>query len=274
MEIKGVIWTLSSLCVWFALLSAVFAPLERYFGLHRQKYLRKSFATDVVFYFLSSLTPKLLLALPVSILAAVVHRYEPAAIYTWAAYLPIPLRAFLALVVGEIGVYWGHRLSHEIPFLWRFHAVHHSAEEMDWLVNSKAHPVDLLITRFCGLIPMFVLGLAQPASDQLDPVPMLTMFIGTTWGFFIHANLRWRFGPLEWLVATPAFHHWHHTNDGPEFVNKNYATLLPAVDKVFGTLYLPPRQWPSKYGTEELQPSGLAVQLLHPVLPTLQQDQR
>ena len=67
-------------------------------------------------------------------------------------------------MAGEIGYYWGHRWSHEIPFLWRFHSIHHSAEEIDFLVNTRAHPFDMVFGRFCGLVPMYVLGLGGPVG--------------------------------------------------------------------------------------------------------------
>jgi sterol desaturase/sphingolipid hydroxylase (fatty acid hydroxylase superfamily) len=88
--------------------------------------------------------------------------------------------------------------------------------------------------------------------------------VATLWGFFIHANLRWRFGWLEWLISTPGFHHWHHTND--EHVNKNFASMLPCMDKLFGTWYMPGK-WPTKYGTDTPVAPGLPVQLLQPFLP-------
>ena len=140
-------------------------------------------------------------------------------------------------MVGEFGSYWGHRWSHQIPLLWRFHAKNHSAEEIDWLVNSKAHPVDMAFTRLCGLVPMYLLGLAQPAGNSLDPVPVIVTITGTMWGFFIHSNIKWRFGFLEVLLSSPAFHHWHHTNDNPSVINKNFSSMLPWVDKCFGTFY-------------------------------------
>ena len=255
------------LCVWLALLAAIFVPLERRWALHSQKLLRKAFGTDVIYYFMSGLLPKVLLLVPITLLAAGLHRLAPAGFYTWASDMPLGLRVAAALVVGEIGAYWGHRWSHEIPWLWRFHAIHHSAEEMDWLVNSRAHPVDLVFTRLCGIIPMYLLGLAQPMGNRVDLVPLLVSIIGTAWGFFIHANVKWRLGWLEWLISSPAFHHWHHTNDGPERINKNYAAMLPWVDRCFGTFYLPRQEWPEKYGIDEPTPAGLADQLMQPLSP-------
>jgi sterol desaturase/sphingolipid hydroxylase (fatty acid hydroxylase superfamily) len=79
--------------------------------------------------------------------------------------------------------------------------------------------------------------------------PLLVVLVSTAWGFFVHANLRWRFGPLEWLVATPAFHHWHHTYEQPH--NKNYSSMLPWMDRVFGTYHMPKALWPGQYGIEE-----------------------
>ena len=255
------------LCLWLVALFAIFATLENIWGLHPQKLLRKAFGIDLVYYFLSGFVPKLLLLIPFSLLASAVHKILPVDYYYWIEDSPILLRALAAMATGEIGTYWGHRWSHEIPFLWRFHAIHHSSEEIDWLVNSRAHPIDMLFTRFCGLVPMYALGLAQPMSGQVDLVPLLVTIVGTMWGFFIHANVNWRFGWLEWMISTPAFHHWHHTNDPPELIDKNYAAMFPWVDKCFGTFYLP-RQWPQKYGIDEPTPDGIAAQLLEPFTKT------
>jgi sterol desaturase/sphingolipid hydroxylase (fatty acid hydroxylase superfamily) len=254
------------LSVWLVLLMAIFVPLERLYRLHPQRVFRKAFSTDLAYYFLSGLLPSLLLVLPMSLIARAVHRFLPGLLYSWPAGLPLWMRLAAAMVVGELGSYWGHRWSHEMPLLWRFHAIHHSAEEIDWLVNTRAHPVDLVFTRLCAFVPMYMLGLAQPMGTTVDFVPVLVTLIGTLWGFFIHANISWRFGWIEWLLTSPAFHHWHHTNDGPERINKNYSPMLPWVDKCFGTFYLPKRQWPMSYGTDTPITSNLAGQLLEPLV--------
>jgi sterol desaturase/sphingolipid hydroxylase (fatty acid hydroxylase superfamily) len=258
-------WDFFRLCVWLVLLLVVFVPLERLCALHPQKVLRKAFLTDLAYYFLSSLLPKLLLIVPLAAIAWALHFLVPGGLQARVAALSLAQRFAAALVVGEVGFYWGHRWTHEIPFLWRFHAIHHSAEEMDWLVNTRAHPVDMVFTRLCGFVPMYLLGLAQPVARTLDVVPLLVLLTGTVWGFFIHSNLNWRLGPLEWLVSTPVFHHWHHTYDGP--VNRNYSSMLPWLDRIFGTYHMPQRQWPSRYGTGTPVAAGLAGQLIDPLIP-------
>ncbi len=264
--LPGIVLGIAKLGAWLVLLSAVFVPLERLFAARPQKIFRRQFGVDLGYYFLSGLVPSLLLGTPMALLAWAVHTMLPNGITATVAQWPTWLRIAAAMVVGEIGFYWGHRWSHEIPLLWQFHAIHHSAENVDWLVNTRAHPVDMVFTRLCGFVPLYILGLAAPLAGIAGAVPMLVLLLGMVWGFFVHANLRWRFGPLEWVLATPAFHHWHHTNDGPAFVDKNYAPMLPWVDYLFGTFYLPKAQRPSRYGTDHPVPSGLFAQLLEPFM--------
>ena len=130
------------------------------------------------------------------------------------------------------------------------------------MVRTRGHPVDVMFGRFCGLVPMYVLGLGGPVGASGSAVPVVVTLFGQVWGFFIHANLRWRLGPLEWLISTPAFHHWHHTKTGP--INRNYSSTLPWLDRLFGTHYLP-REWPESYGIESKMPDSLIGQLVYPL---------
>jgi sterol desaturase/sphingolipid hydroxylase (fatty acid hydroxylase superfamily) len=257
------------LSVWLVLLAAIFVPLERLGAVRPHRLFRKQILTDLGYYFLGGLVLPLLLVLPVAALVWALHGLVPGRVLTLAAGLPLWARLSATLVVGEIGFYWGHRWTHEIPLLWRFHAIHHSAEHLDWLVNTRSHPLDLMFTRICGFIPLYLLGLAQPMAGAAAQLPLLIVLVGPAWGFFVHANLRWRFGWFEWLIATPAFHHWHHTRD--DHVDRNYAAMLPWIDRLFGTHYMPRNQWPSRYGTSTPVASNLGGQLIQPLLPRGQQ---
>jgi sterol desaturase/sphingolipid hydroxylase (fatty acid hydroxylase superfamily) len=254
--------TLLRLSAWLATLVVIFVPLEHLFAVHPKKVFRKQIGADLIYFFITTLLPAAVLGPPIALLAWIIHRAIPNHFLLWTASWPLWLQTIVAVIAAEIGYYWAHRLSHEIPFLWRFHSIHHSAEEVDFLVNTRAHPVDLVFSRFCALAPIYILGLGGPRTASGSIVPVIATLITTSWGFFIHANIRWRFGPLEWIVSTPAFHHWHHTLSGP--INRNYSSTLPWLDRIFGTHYLP-KEWPTAYGTEEKLPDSFTEQLFYPL---------
>jgi len=257
--------SVAGLTGWLLLLALVFVPMERLFALRPGRLFRAAILTDLGYYFINGIVPGLVLGIPLGAAAWLSHRLMPAGMTAVLAQWPLGVRIFVAFVVAETGLYWGHRWCHEIPLLWRFHAVHHSPTHIDWLVNSRGHPVDFIFTRLCGLVPLYALGMATPMDGGASTIPLLVMLVGPAWGFFIHTNVRWRFGPLEWLVATPAFHHWHHANDGPAVINKNYAPTLPWIDWLFGTFNLPKGRHPARYGTATAVPPTLAGQLLEPL---------
>ena len=263
-SLPPIILEILRLAAWLMALVVIFVPLERLFAVQPAKIFRKGIGVDLIYFFLSSLLLSLLLSLPIAALAWVVHRAVPTIVPETMRSLPLWGRMIAGLIAGEIGYYWGHRWCHEIPILWRFHAIHHSAEHCDFLVSSRAHPIDLVIGRFCMLVPMFVLGLGSPMDQSGTIVPVVVSLISTFWGFFIHANLRWRLGPIEWLLSSPAFHHWHHTKSGP--INRNYASTLPWLDRNFGTYYVP-NEWPADYGIKSKMPDSLIDQLFYPMMP-------
>jgi len=252
------------LAAWLGLLALIFVPLERFFALKQARIWRPQMAIDLVYYMMSSLPALVIAVIPLGALALAVHSIVPEGYYASIGALPFAVRLVIGLVVGDIAFYWSHRASHAVPLLWRFHALHHSAEHMDFLVNTRGHPVDMVFGRVCALIPLYVLGLAEPSSMDGTVLAQLVTVISTFWGFFIHSNLRWRLGPLEWLVASPAFHHWHHTRS--EHIDRNFAAMIPAIDRIFGTLHMP-RDWPSEYGVRGAHPTTLGAQLLDPLLP-------
>lgn len=250
-----------SLSAWLLLLCAVFVPLERLASIRRQAVLRPQLLTDIGWYALNSIIVGAVVGGPIVLMGAAIHQLIPTAVLDAIAALPGWVRLILGLVVGEIGYYWGHRFTHEIPLLWRFHAIHHSAKGIDFLSNTRAHPVDMVFARIWGFIPVLALGLTGGSPT----IAILILMAGTLWGFFIHANVRWRFGPLEHVITTPYFHHWHHTNDDRR--DHNYAAMFAFVDHLFGT-YVSPDHWPTEYGIDAPMPSSLGMQLLNPFMPS------
>jgi sterol desaturase/sphingolipid hydroxylase (fatty acid hydroxylase superfamily) len=252
--------TLARASVWLLLLVFIFVPLERLFALRPRAFFRKSLITDLAYYFIANVVPAMLMATPIALAAWFAQRYIPwqSAVAAW----PVWVRVLLGALVAETGFYWGHRLTHQIPLLWRFHSIHHSAEEIYFLISARGHPFDNAFVRLCGIVPVYILGLASPLTPEGGVVSALIILFMVIWGFFIHSNLRVRLGPLEWLIATPAFHHWHHTRE--DHKDHNFAANLPVMDWLFGTMYLPAK-WPAVYGTDTPVASSLTGQLLDPL---------
>jgi sterol desaturase/sphingolipid hydroxylase (fatty acid hydroxylase superfamily) len=244
-----------------AVMLLVFGPLEQLFAVRRQRFFYPGWAGNLAWYFVNAIIPALLLVPPAAAIGWAVHTMLPYSITHATVSWPFWVRLLCGMVVGEIGFYWGHRWCHELPLLWRFHAVHHSAEHMSFLVNTRAHPFDMVFTRLCGMVLLTATGLTTTTGSQPSLLMAVVLLISTMWSYFIHANLRWRFGPLEWLLSTPFFHHWHHTLE--DHKDHNYASMLPMMDRLFGTLYLP-KAWPAEYGTDTKVPGSVAGQLVMP----------
>ena len=241
------------LTLWLAILAAVFVPLERFFA-NAPRGEKSPLKGEIGYYFLNNLLPALLLATPLALVAATSRQLLPAAWLSLLAATPFAVKLLVSLLLSELCSYWGHRWSHEWPILWQFHARHHEPQQVNWLTNSHNHPIDILWARITALFPVYALGFAAPVAGRDNLIPILLLFFSAFWSFFIHANVRWRLGPLEKILVTPAFHHWHHTND--EWRDHNYATLLPVMDRIFGTHHLPD-QFPPNYGIdhpEEMAP--------------------
>lgn len=222
------------------LYSAVFIPLERFFALRPdQPVFRGEWVVDLTYFFVNAVLIEVLTLLTLQPAAVLFSwaRLEP--VTATVGSLPLVVQVPAILLVADFTQYWVHRAFHRVPVLWRFHAIHHSAERMDWLAGSRLHLVDAVVTRGLTYVPIFVLGFPQ---DALIPY----VFIVAAQATFIHANVRWEFRALRPFIATPAFHHWHHSAER-EAIDRNFAVHTPVWDRLFGTYYLPDR-WPAAYG--------------------------
>jgi lathosterol oxidase len=245
---------------WFLLnlflLALVFVPLERAFArLPAQTTFRLGWTTDGVHFMVSHLAVQALTFMTLLPATALASLWQPVALQQAIQGQPLALQALEILVLADFTQYWVHRAFHRVPWLWRFHSIHHSSQVLDWLAGSRLHVVDVVVTRGLVMVPVFLLGFAQPA---LYAYLLFVSFHAV----FIHANVGFRFGWLDRVIATPRTHHWHHAV-AP--IDKNFAVHLPVLDAVFGTLHLPGDEWPPAYGIAgEPIPEGWGAQLVHP----------
>lgn len=250
----GLDWFLLNLIVY----SVVFIPIERFFArLPQQGIFRPSWRTDLTYFFVSALLVQVTTILTLKPAMVLFDWAIVSGVHQTVRGLPGIVQFGLILIVADLTQYWVHRAFHAVPVLWRFHAVHHSAEQMDWLAGSRLHLVDVAVTRGLTYVPIYVLGFA-------DGPLFAYLVVVSAQATFIHANVWWTFGPLRYLVATPQFHHWHHAAER-EAVDKNFAVHLPVIDVLFNTSYMPNR-WPSAYGIAGGQrpPAGYWRQLVWP----------
>lgn len=175
----------------------------------------------------------------------------------WVQNLPFWAGVLQIILAADLVQYWTHRAYHEVPVLWRLHAVHHSAKSMDWLAGSRQHILELLLTRTLVLGVIYVLGFSK---EVIDAYIVIVGFQAV----FNHANVSVRLGPLRYIIVTPNFHHWHHSQDQAA-LDRNYAAHFAFIDHAFGTAVKSDQLWPERYGVlGDYVPNGFFKQLKFP----------
>ncbi len=238
--------------VGITVLFLIFVPLEKLFAFRPQKVFRPGLLTDLTHLLVNNVLTAagtIVLVVIAAIPLFWVRRFDI------VGALPTSAAVALAVVLVFVGQYWGHRLSHTVPFLWRFHSVHHSIEQMDWAASARLHPLDSAFTQAFIVFPLFLLGYS---SGVFAGVTVFVVLLA----LFQHANVRLRFPVVRWVINTPEWHHWHHSIDA-EARDKNFG--LPVVDKIFGTAYLPRDRRPTGFGTDSPVPvDGYLRHLAYP----------
>jgi sterol desaturase/sphingolipid hydroxylase (fatty acid hydroxylase superfamily) len=246
----------------FAILAVVFTVMERFAaGTPRKPLFRRDRAVDFAWWFFTPWVTKTVASLAAIFTIIVVTLFvrafggaEPSP--RWIAAQPRVLQILEMLILADLFGYGAHRLFHGRT-LWRFHAVHHSAEDLDWLAATRVHPLNDVLMTVLQVVPLYFLGFRGETLAAL--VPLLGFYV-----LFLHANLRWDFGPLRYVIASPAFHRWHHTSE-TEGLQRNFAGIFPAIDLLFGTLYLPRDRRPQRFGVDgEQVPRSFLGQLAYP----------
>ena len=251
--------SLVGLCVSLIVLAIVFGAMERFApAVASVSIFRKKRGIDLFYWFFTPVVTRTISAAAVGLTALAIARISAR----------LPMKALVArqpwivqlaelLILTDLVGYWTHRAFHHEP-LWPVHAVHHSSTDLDWLAAARVHPLNEILSRAVQVIPFMLLGFKVQIVAGI--VPLLTLY-----AIFLHANVTWDFGSLRCVIASPAFHRWHHTSEG-EGLDRNFAGLFPWLDLLFGTLYLPSGKIPTKFGVSGSSvPTTFIGQMLYPL---------
>ena len=174
------------------------------------------------------------------------------------AAFPLAVQMILFLIGEDIILYWTHRMFHGAR-MWKYHAVHHSSEELEWISAARFHPINLFLGSVLADVVMLIAGISPNVFVVLGPLTIAH-------SAFVHANLDWTLGPFKCVIAGPVFHRWHHTapDRGGE---KNFAATFPILDVIFGTFYMPAGELPDRYGIAEREyPASFGGQFMRPFM--------
>lgn len=256
--------SLAALSLVLLVYGAIFAPLERLMPFSR-KWLDggNDLAVDFMMFYwgvIWGVISKALLSMVV--LISIVEWLEPYGHSIWPAFLPGVVEVFLFILLKDFFRYWYHRWMHEIPFMWRWHAVHHSSERLYWLNGIRSHPLEQIVQTFIWAIP---LALLQPPPD----IVMVSVLMALTIGIFQHANIELKLGYWEYIFSIGDNHRYHHypikgvgdSNYGGEFI---------LWDRLFGTFHKVEGERPSDVigiGASPEYPQTMAGLMIAPFMP-------
>lgn len=243
------------------LLSAaiIFLPLEYLLPrVKRGKINREGLGLDLQYMFLGAVMTTSLSVFYISLVVAIFGGLIPDSMQELVRSQPLWVRVIYLIVAADFYFYWAHRLFHSFPTLWKFHAVHHSIKNMDWIAAHRTHPIDTAFTNSGAIIIAYLFDFGAEA--------VLIFSLQFSWhSLLLHSNIKVSWGPLRWLYLTPTFHHWHHANV-PEAYDKNFSGQLPIWDLLFGTAIMEEKKSPPIYGVDDPVPTSFLASLAYPFM--------
>lgn len=174
------------------------------------------------------------------------------------------LQVLCTIIIKDFIEYLIHNLLHRINFLWQFHKVHHSLEEMNWLGNTRFHPFESLFYDILKYTPMALLG---TSNEALLIVGSFSYLIGS----LNHCNCSFSYGPLKYILNSPAMHIWHHDRINHKNKGQNFGVVFSTWDFIFRTAHFPPNDTPQKLGFkgDKNFPKKLIARLIYPLIKKL-----
>jgi len=247
-------------------LGVVFAMLTRWSACNpgRPWWRKNEIVTDVCYWFLIPLGARFVrIGLMVMGAALIFDIHGADALIKFydngfgpLAQMPLWAQALTFLIVSDFLLYWFHRWYHG-AHLWKYHAVHHSSQEVDWISAARFHPVNILFGTVLVDVALLLAGISPNVMLWVGPFT-------TASSAFVHANLNWTLGPFKYVMAGPVFHRWHHTH-ADRGGSSNFAGTFPIWDILFGTFYMPENELPDAYGIDDAHfPQGFGHQIIYP----------
>lgn len=251
--------------VWLFALSASFLVAERLWPENPQRLCRKGFLQDLAYLvFYSEYLGVLLGVVSIHAISALDRSLDASGTKALLYFRlvdgqPLWVQLPLLLLVFDLAQWLIHNLLHRVGWLWEFHKLHHSLEEMDWLGNWRFHWMEVVVYRSLLYIPAAFFGFSAVAMFSYG-------VLNTLIGHFSHSNLRFRIGALRYFVNSPEMHRWHHAHPDAGPVNRNFGITLSIWDWVFGTAYLPLHEKPERLGFKGIDayPRGIVGRMLTP----------
>jgi sterol desaturase/sphingolipid hydroxylase (fatty acid hydroxylase superfamily) len=248
----------------------LFAWLEKMFTFSKRKKSFRANLLDLQYVGLAILFPPTIyfvIAYLLNVLSIKLTAGTPdLAVWQWIG------EFLLFLFMRDILIYLRHRIFHTRK-VWAFHSIHHSSEEVNWLSAARFHPAESSIeTTGEFLLFLVAIGLGM----NLNVLSVASTTIGF-YNLFVHANINWTFGPLRYILVSPVFHRWHHS-DSAAAHDKNFAAMFSCLDLMLGTYYMPKNKLPDTLGLspaeKKTHPWSLWQQLAYPFKKTQKPTQK
>lgn len=174
--------------------------------------------------------------------------------------LPFIVQIIAGLLIIDFLEYWLHRLLHTSNLLWQIHKLHHSIKDMDWIGNMRFHPFEIIYYKYLKYLPLLFLGFSAE-------IYLWTGVFSLGIGYLNHANLKWNYGLLRYLLNSPRMHIFHHDKINHFKYGQNFAVVFSLWDFIFKTAFMPDGQ-PEELGFkgDKNFPTKVHMQFLSPLL--------
>lgn len=241
----------------FIVSAIIFIFLEKVFPKYKdQVILRQEWKLDFLYFSINHLLITFLLIIGNFFVYSTFSWAFHSDFQDWIKSLHISIQVIILFISADFVLYWTHRFFHKIPRFWKFHAVHHSVETMDWMAGSRNHLFQTIVDRCLVLVPLTLIGADKQALD-------LYISIAAFQAVWIHSNVDINIGFIKYFIVTPQYHHWHHSSQQPA-LDTNFSAHTPLFDKLFFTYHMPFEHWPAHYGTTSPLPKTFFGQFLYP----------